>query len=243
MSINQFERIVDVFTLDNKPVLVATAVACLVGLFQYFICIRVFIKEGKTPLPFWMHSFYLAHDSTWCYLARQAASRHDNHWYLSAFSNGLGFWSMMEIWCIYKIIMEDRKGTFSAFFGPSPPLSSVLGYTIAQVSSMYAIIFLGIILMGDDCMLQWNCLTNVVMVVGPTHEYLRRGSRKGLPVSFCLLCVVGTLWTFAPFGMWVLIIPEMFDRPAFYAAGAILQIYSIWCFQIVYRYPSKTKKV
>ncbi|KAH6612404.1 hypothetical protein C7974DRAFT_77492 [Boeremia exigua] len=241
MSINYYQRIVEEFTFENKPLLLASTVSSAVGFLTYFMCVRKTLTEGKGPMPFWMHTFFLAHDSVWCYLLGQAAPQYDNHWYLAGMSKGLFVWSLLEIWCIYKTIKEDRKRTFSSFFGPDPPLSSVLFYTVANVLAMYGIVVLGIILMGDECVMQWFGLTNVVAAVGPMHEYLRRGSREGLSLVFCFLNIIGTIWTFAPFGMWVLVLPEIYDQFAYYAIGSMMVLYSILAYAIVAAYPSKTK--
>ena len=122
-------------------------------------------------MPYWMHSFYLAHDSTWSYVPGSVAPQYGNHWFLRSTSTALSLWATLEIFCIYRAITKERDAKFKAFLGPSPGLQAVLTYAALIQLAMYSIIRLGIQLMGEGCLMHWFCLTNVLIVVGPTHEY------------------------------------------------------------------------
>ncbi|KAJ3533881.1 hypothetical protein NM208_g7787 [Fusarium decemcellulare] len=235
-SIDHYQHLVSEFDSGNIPLLVAAAINYAVGLGQYFYTIRLMLRDGKGPLPFWMHSFYLAHDSYMCYTFGQAAPLYDHHWFISGTSTAMLIWSSMEIWAIHRTITTDRDGTFASLLGPNPSLSKVLGFAFAFQVAMYGVMLLGPIFMGDTCFMQWFCITNIVMAIGSVNETLQRGSRKGLSRGFSFITVIGTVGTFSPWGFWALALPEIFANPAYYGVGAILSLYSVWGLITVSRY-------
>ncbi|KAI1458275.1 hypothetical protein F4805DRAFT_425058 [Annulohypoxylon moriforme] len=239
VEIDFYQRLIEKFSWDNKPLLLASGITYVVGYLQYVYVIRLSLREGKGPMPFWMHSFYLAHDSTWSYILGSAATRYEGHWFLRGTSTALLAWSCLEIYCIHRAITRDREAEFATTFSTQFNLRSVIMYAIAIQLAMYVVVLLGIMVMGEQCMMQWFSLTNVLIVIGPTHEYLRRGSRRGLSLGLCILNIIGTIWTFAPFGFWVLTIPEIFDNSTYYISGIILTIYALWEFYVVAKYPPK----
>ncbi|KAF6837143.1 ABC superfamily atp binding cassette transporter permease protein [Colletotrichum plurivorum] len=240
-TINFYERITEIYTLDNTPLLLSAAISFIVGYLQYTYVIRLTLREGKGPMPFWMHSFYLAHDSTWSYLLGKAATQHGEHWFLRGTSTALFVWTSLEVWTIHRAVTKEREASFSSIFGRVPSFSSALMYATAMQLGMYSVVWLGILFMGEGCVMLWFCFTNVLIALGPTHHYLRAGSRQGLSLGFCVVNIVGTIWTFAPFGFFVLTLPEYFDRPIYYLVGCILTVYSIGCYLVVALYPAKTK--
>ncbi|KAI0883584.1 uncharacterized protein GGS22DRAFT_167470 [Annulohypoxylon maeteangense] len=239
-DIDYYQRLIEKFSWDNKPLLLAAGASYVVGYLQYFYAIRLSLREGKSPMPFWMHLFYLAHDSTWSYILGSAATRYNEHWFLRGTSTALFVWSCLEIYCIHRALTKDREAEFATTFSSTQfNVRSIITYAIAMQLAMYAVVLLGIMLMGERCLMQWFCLTNVLIVIGPIHDYLRRGSRRGLSLGFCVVNIVGTIWTFAPFGFWVLTIPEVFDNAIYYVSGVILTICVVWEFFIVAQYPPK----
>ncbi|WYZ38386.1 hypothetical protein EsH8_III_000300 [Colletotrichum jinshuiense] len=240
-EINYYDRLTEVYKFDNTLLLISAGISFIVGYLQYTYVIRLTIREGKGPMPFWMHSFYLAHDSTWSYLLGKAASQYDEHWFLRGTSTALFIWTTLELWCIHRAVTQDREANFSTILGKQPTLSSAVAYALAMQLGMYSVVLLAIEFMGDGCVMQWFCFTNVLIVLGPTHHYLGAGSRKGLSLGFCVVNIIGTIWTFVPFGFFVLSIPEIFDRPIYYIIGSVLTLYSVGCYYVVAQYPSKTR--
>ena len=81
-----YERLTETFSLDNKPLLTAAVISFVIGYLQYVYAIRVSLREDRGPMPYWMHSFYLAHDSTWSYVPGSVAPQYGNHWFLRSTS-------------------------------------------------------------------------------------------------------------------------------------------------------------
>ncbi|KAI5917105.1 hypothetical protein F4810DRAFT_82508 [Camillea tinctor] len=243
LGFDQFARLTEEFSFDNLELLIPAAITFIIGYLQYYYVIRLTLSEGKGPMPLWMHSFYLAHDSAWAYILASAAPQYGNHWFLRCASTALLVFSSLEIFTIHRALTRDRAATFGPLLNrAAPPLGPALAYTAASQAAMYAVVHLGLQLMGPDCLMQWFSLTNVVIVLGPTHEYLARGSRDGLSLGLCVVNVFCAVFTFAPFGMWAVAVPELFAQPAYYAVGAVMLPYSLWMLWVVAQYPPKQQK-
>ncbi|KAF5023787.1 hypothetical protein F66182_4143 [Fusarium sp. NRRL 66182] len=238
-----YQRLTEQFVAENTPLLLSAAAAFIIGYLQYVYAIKLMLRDGRGPIPFWMHLFYLAHDSWFSYTIGSAAGRYDNHPFLRGTSIAYAIWSVLEIYCIYSSIRYHRQLEFSSLMGKqSNSLAAVLQYTLFMLAAMYCVVILMADLMGGPgCMMHWSYLTNAAMIVGPTHEFIRRGSRDGLAIGFCVVNVFCVLFTFAPFGMWVMSFPEVFDKKAFYLVGCVFFSYSVWLLNMVASYPPKPK--
>jgi hypothetical protein len=240
---NYYPYVLENLRFDNVALLASAACGFSVGYIQYAFLIMLPIKTGKSAVPFWMHSFYLAHDSTFSYIMGAAAPKYNDHWFLKYTSIALAIWTLLEIYCIARALTKDRDPVFSDLLGPNPHIGPVVSYVVAQQVAWYAIIVLGIRLMGEGCFLQWFCLTNVAIAVGPLHEYMRRGSRERLSVWLCAVNLAGTILTFSPFGMFVIALPRVFDCAEYYLAGTAFTCYCAWSFFIVAQYDPKPLKL
>ncbi|KAG8156762.1 hypothetical protein KVR01_013367 [Diaporthe batatas] len=240
-EIDYFQRLTEVFTFDNTPLLVGACVSNIVGYIQYAYVVRLTHREGRNPMPYWMHSFYLAHDSSWSYILAKAAPSYGNHWFLSGMSTALLVWTFLEAWTMYKSITTDRELNFAPVLGRNPSLPAAAAYAAAHLAAMYALIHVVILLFPTGGVLHWCLLTNVLIATGPLHHNLRAGSRQGLSLGYSLVCIFGTFWTFSPFGLFVNALPELFDTPVFYAVGVVFTIYCAGCFYVVAQYPPKTR--
>ncbi|OHF01822.1 hypothetical protein CORC01_03013 [Colletotrichum orchidophilum] len=61
----------------------------IVGFLRYTYVICLTLREGKGPMPFWMHSFCLAHDLNFTYIIGKAATQCGEHQYLRGTSTAL----------------------------------------------------------------------------------------------------------------------------------------------------------
>jgi hypothetical protein len=234
-------NIAEAFTFDNLPLLAAAAVSYVCGFLQYYYPIRLSLRERKAPYPFWMHLFYLAHDSSWSVILHNTAPRYGNHWFFVWTSRALAVWSALEIFCIYSTLFAEG-GDISGDQLRRHDRKHAVWHATIYLLSMYGLLHFGISVMGEDCLMQSFALTNVVMVMGTTSTWLRRGSRDGLSVSLGIVNVIGTIFTFAPFSMWVQVGPEVFENPVYYGFGVILTILAVNNLVIVVSYPSKVAR-
>ncbi|KAI1045371.1 hypothetical protein LB505_014038 [Fusarium chuoi] len=148
----------------------------------------------------------------------------------------------LEMFCMWYTIQspKDRIATFSPLFGKHPTTSSILTYTFFLQLAMFALVWILIEFLGAGSFMLTGALINVLLIIGPTHEYLSRGSRNGLSIGFCLTNVACVIWTFAPFSLGAVVLPEIFDHTVMCVAGFILLAYSVWLTTVVASYPPKT---
>ncbi|KAF5720979.1 ABC superfamily atp binding cassette transporter permease [Fusarium mundagurra] len=175
-------------------------------------------------------------------LFAEAAPRYDYYWFFVTTSFSLAVWAVLEIFCMWYTIQspKDRIATFSSLLGKQPPTSSILTYTFFLQLAMLPVVRILIEFLGAGSFMLTGALTNVLLIIGPTHEYLSRGSRNGLSIGFCLTNVACVIWTFAPFSLGAVVLPKIFDQTIMYVAGVILLGHSVWLTTVVASYPPKT---
>lgn len=245
-DIDQYSRLIEVFSPSHPVNLVVAAIPFIIGYIQYVYAIRLLLSENKGPLPFWMHCFYLAHDSSWSYIAGSAASRYDNHWLLRGMSTALLVWSVLETFCIYKAFTVEKEEVFEKLFGKKVTFKEMLAYWIFLQATMYAVVLLFIWYVSDDRwdgVLHWFAFTNILIVVGPVQLWLERGCRDGLSMGLAVTNVFCAIFTFAPFSMWVVALPEVFDNRVYYGTGVVTFMCSLYMCWILRRYPAKQSKI
>src|SRR3546814_15666499 len=99
-----YDQLIAAFRLDNTPLLAISALTFLFGYLEYVYSFALTFREKRAPYPVWMHTFYLAHDSTWPLLMLKADAAHDWHWFLTA--TGVA----RMLWTVYEIIKTRSDG-------------------------------------------------------------------------------------------------------------------------------------
>ncbi|KAG4261533.1 hypothetical protein FPRO03_11550 [Fusarium proliferatum] len=225
MNIDYYGRIAESLQFDNTPVMIATSACFAIGFLQYTYAIRLLIREGQGPKPFWMQTFYVAHELTFVYLFAAAAPRYDYHWLFVSTSFSLAPERQ------HRHVLATLWTTACYF---------ILTYTFFLQLAMFALVWILIEFLGAGSFMLTGAFTNVLLIIGPTHEYLSRGSRNGLSIGFYLTNVACVIWTFAPFSLGAVVLPEIFYQTVMYVAGFILLTYSVWLTTVVASYPPKT---
>jgi len=234
-----YDQLIDAFTFDNVPLLIAAAITFGIGFWEYIYSFRLVLREGKAPFPIWMHTFYLAHDSSWAVILLTAASRHDWNWFLTGASIALFVWTLFELFNLYKAITVERVEIWGPYFGEGVTARQALLNVALQTAGFYAIVNLLIVYMGEGSVLQWFALTNMVMAAGPGVLWARRGSREGASVGLGIVILLGTINTFLPVGMFVVAMPEVFDTGWFYIAGVVFTVIAATNLYRLTAYPAK----
>ncbi|EOA81727.1 hypothetical protein ACJQWK_10595 [Exserohilum turcicum] len=235
-----FGQILANMDADDGSILRATAIASAVGFLEYFYCVYPTHKDGRGPFPLWMYLFYLAHDSTWCYLLAQEAPKYNNHIFLTGTSKGLALWSALEIYCTYRLIVVEREGLFSRSQSATRRFQAYI-HAALLLLVFYGTILSLIYMVGRQGWMQWTIFTNMVMAVGPGALWLERGSRRGTSLGLAAVIIVGTVNSFTPYSQWVLAVPEIFDNNLYYGAGVACTLYSVYNFYIVASLPEDDK--
>lgn len=239
-------HIITSFSPDNPhfmSLMLGFAAANLIGLLEYFWAVALTVKEKHVPCPTWMHTFFLAHDSTAAIVFTALAWQHHFFWVFSVYAVGMYTWSLMEIFCLYMEIKYERE----AAFGNLKDIPVSVGQAVTQVFTelivMYVIINLLRYLTHDQAMFIWLPLTNFVMAIGPGYVLQKRQSRQGSSVMIYIFIILGTLLNFAPkgIGFFASILPNIFNQPIWFVTGLIATIIAIINLITIWRLPAKSK--
>src|ERR1700758_1857501 len=95
-----------------------------------------------------MHTFYLAHDSSWAIIMLVAASRHDWNWFLTAAGLALFVWNFFEIYNIYKVLTVERQDVFGSVVKGEVTLGRAALFVVLQLAAMYTLVNILISFMG-----------------------------------------------------------------------------------------------
>jgi hypothetical protein len=173
-----------------------------------------------------MHTFYLAHDITWWIRLFNAASAHNWNWLLIAEMLALLLWNCFEMFNIYMAIIVEKDDIWGRKKGKDGNRRSVgiggpLLDVTKQVVGFFCVGNLFIAYAGEDCVYESFLFTNVIMAWGSGMLWGTRGDRRGCSVGLALVIVVATINSFAPWSMWVLALPEIFQGFWFQANGFV----------------------
>jgi hypothetical protein len=159
--------------------------------------------------PLWMHTFYFAHDSTWCVRLFLAARQNDFHWFLAGTSAARLIWNGFEVFNLYMALTVEREeiwGHLNRSLGTVKGQGKEKGIALTgplidvgmQIAGFYCVVNLLIGFMGEDSLFEWFLFTNVLIAWGPGTLWRTRGDRRGCSVGLAIVIVVATVNTFAP---------------------------------------------
>lgn len=239
-----YDQLMNAFTLDNTPLLISAAITFLIGYLEYMYSFALIRREKKAPYPVWMHTFYLAHDSTWATIMLVTASRHDWYWFFTGCGLALLVWNCFEIYNISKVLTVERQEVYGSYVDGPVSIRTAAFLTGLQIPAMYALVWILISFMGPGSMMQWFLFTNILMASAPGVLWMRRaareGTRYGASLGLGIVILLGTINTFLPgANMWVLSMPEVFNTWQFYVAGVVFVAISAFNLYRLTRLPKK----
>lgn len=239
METGYFSQLVSVYTFDNVALLVASAITFGFGFWEYIYSFRLAKREGSAPFPIWMHTFYFAHDSTWAVIMLMTAPLFGYHWFLVGAGIALIVWTLFEVYNMIKAVQCERLEIWGRYYGDNPTTKQCVMNMLAQIAVFYGVVNVVIMFIGPGCFMQWAAMTNMVMCALPGLLWQQRGSRKGNGMGIALVILGGTINTFLPCGMFALALPQVFNQPWFYIAGAAFVLLAIRNVVMVSRFPRK----
>lgn len=238
-----YDQLMAAFRLDNTPLLAITAVTFLFGYLEYIYSFALIFREKKAPYPIWMHTFYLAHDSSWAIILFMAAASHEWHWFFTATAIALLVWNIFEIINIYMVITVERQEVFGEVFSRPVTLGNALLSVGLQLAAFYCLINILIGFMGQGSILQWFLFTNMLIAAAPGVLWMKRGrrdnSRTGTSMGLAIVILIATINTFLPTSMWVQAMPEIFDTPWYYVSGVVFTAISAFHVYTLAKLPPK----
>lgn len=196
------------------------------------------IREKRLPIPFWLITFWFAHDATGAVVFAQQAAAHDNFWFFRSTSIA---WTLIEIIAIAIVIRHARQDVWGKYHDAPVTSGQALSHTITEIVIMFAIVNLARVFMDDVVMFKWFVLTNVVLALGPWYLIRERRSRSGSSIALSSIIVIIVAQTFAPPGIGMFTTASStFDTPWFYIAGVVFTAVAIANLVTLLRLPPKT---
>lgn len=226
---------------DNPRLLLLSAITFAFGYLQYIYSFRLVLREGKAPFPIWMHTLYLAHDTTAAVVFFCLARQHEWFWFFSLTAIALAIWTLFELFNLYMAIKVERQDIWGPYQAEPVTEGQALGRIVVQVLFMFALVNLLRVFMADEAMFKWFALTNVMMAIGPGLLWYQRQSRAGSSVGLAIVILLGTVWTFLPpgFGMFTTAL-SYFHQPWFYLTGVVVSLIALGNLLMLLRFPAKT---
>lgn len=244
-----YDRIAAVYTLDNYPLLISTAISAALGFWSYALAFRQLLKKGTTCVSFWVHTAFLAHDSSLAIRSLLAAPEHDYHWYLIGYGIGLLVWTAQEIFCIYLTITDDRLRQET--WGPYRPLSKggrvsksdALWSTVKQLLGFYTIFNYVYERFAPDGAPQfdWFILSIVLDSWGSVQLWRTRTTREHNNLAHAVVVVLAAAWSFSPWNMWAIGFPDLYDTFWYRAMGVATVGISIANLKILLNMPARAQ--
>lgn len=239
-------EIINGFSMNNPHftgLIVGFLAANLIGLLEYFWAVALTIKEKKGPFPVWMHTFFLAHDSTAAVIFTGLALQYHYFWVFTVYALGMYTWTIMELFCLY---MEVKYARGEILTGGQDSVTTRQATTqiVIQTIVMYCIVNGLRILMRDQAMFIWLPLTNFVMAIGPGYVLQQRRSREGSSALVYIFIIFGTLLNFAPkgIGFFTSILPSIFNQPFWFIIGGIATVISLINLRKILQLPNKPQR-
>lgn len=223
-----YSQLIHSYTFSNTNLLIISIITFAFGFWEYIYSFRIALRQKRSPFPIWMHTFYIAHDSTFAVLFLIAASKFHWYWFLLGVSIALFVWNMFEIACIYLTIRDERQEIFGKYTNGPVTKTRALLYFLAQIAAMYTIVWMVIMYIGNGCLFQWTVLTNMVMAGGPTIMWLRQKDRSCMSIGMALVILAGTINTFLPQSMFVQVFPQVFNHPVYYITGVVFSLIALF---------------
>lgn len=225
---------------DTTRMLILSAILFAGGYGFYVYSFLLTIREKKSPFPFWMHVFYLAHDITGAVVFACAAYHHQWFWFFSATAIALLIWNGFEIFNIVMGIKYERQEIWGRYYPDPVTIRQAMTQTVWLAALMLAIVNLFRVFMNDEIMFKWFAWTNAVMAVFPGFLWNQRQSRAGSSVGLAILIVFISVNTFLPpgFGMFTTA-SRVFHQPWFYVTGVVCTAFAIKHLVMVLKYPAK----
>lgn len=238
---NYYEIMLSAFTLDNIPLITVGAITFAIGFIQYIYSLRLLNREKYSPFPCWMHTFYVAHDSTWAVLFFIASRHYDWNPLFMVISVAHVVWVLLEIYNLVQLVRFNgyRQEQFGLYFGEGVTKQQAIMVIIGQICAFYTLVNVTHYFIGIGAYMMTAILTQYVMALGPGILWMRRKSRLGGGMGIALAIIASTVISFQPWSMWVIAMPDVFNTAWFYLMGLVCLVVSVSYAVMVSHFPAK----
>jgi hypothetical protein len=232
--------IIEAYTTHREQMMLLSVIPYVGGFIIWVYFYWLPIRDGRLPVPFWLFTFWFAHDVTGAFWFASLADAHENFWFFRWTSNALFVWTIIEIIGMCIVIRFARQDVWGKYHSTAVTQKQAAFHVIAEIVVMFSVVNLLRVYMNDDVFFKWFSLTNAVLAIGPWYLLKERRSREGSSVALLTIIVIIVAQTFAPpgLGMFTTASPE-FDTPWFYIAGVTFTALAVWNLMTLLRLPKQ----
>lgn len=237
------DGIIAKFIDDPRTMLPLMALAMGFGFIQYIYCAVITRRDGVSPFPVYMHTYYLAHDLLFALLFYQWFVEYDS-WAFRAVWAGMVVFNVFEIYSLVQAVKHERQTDFGHWFGPRVSVRQATMAVVAMSVVSFVLLNTARSFLDDKLMFCVFISTNVMMAIGPGLWTFQRRDRVRGSVGLAFFIVLGTIATFLPegWGMYTTSDPEYFARPWFFVLGATCLVVALWHLATVVRLPLREEQ-
>jgi hypothetical protein len=234
------QDILNAYTAYPDQMKLLSAVPFIGGYVTWIYYYALSVKDGKMAIPFWLYTFWFAHDATAAVIFYRLAQQHDRFWFFHSTFIALVIWTVIEVIGMYLAVRFARQDIWGKYHAAPVTPKQAAGSVLVEIAFMFAIVNLLREFMGDETMFKWFSLTNAVLAVGPFYLWRTRRDRMGSSIMLALILIVVVADTFLPrgLGMFTTASPY-FDQPWFYITGIVLTLMAISNLAVLLRLPPK----
>lgn len=214
------------------------------GYAEYVYSWLIARREGVSPFPHWMHSFYFAHDCMGAIIFLYAAYLANWFWFFLLAALFQFIFTLFEAYCMYKEVRDERNKIWGAY-SPDGVVSKKKAWALLAVEIL--ILFCGVNLFrsyfNDPCMFKWYVVTNMFMAIGPCIFWAKKKTPEGTSKGLAIVILLGTINTFYP-GNPAAMANDFFafhNLPWMYITGYVCIAMAIYTFFILKKLGPKEK--
>jgi len=235
------QDLLNAYTNHPDQMKLLSAVPFIGGYVTWVYYYALSIKDRKMAIPFWLYSFWFAHDATAAVVFYRLSEQHGGFWFFHSTFIALVIWTVIELVGMYLAVKFARQDIWGTYFSSPVTQSQAAGRVLVEIGLMFAVVNLFREFMTDDTMFKWFAFTNSVLAIGPFYLWRTRKDRTGSSVMLAIILIVVVADTFLPpgLGMFTTASPY-FDQPWFYIAGVLFTAMSISNLFVLLRLPPKS---
>lgn len=192
------------------------------GFSQYITSMWMQRRNKDCPFFFWQHAWYFGHDITFVLLFSQWFFVVD-FWLFKVLWAGCVAFVGIEIYSLYLTVKNERQAVWGRFY--SQPVTEAQAWRRALLTyAIGAIAFQSIrVLIGDPMCLVLMMSTNATLAIATQFKLEADTRYRSGDVALGWFILLGTLFTFAPFGFFTTVI-QVLDQPWFYVLGVVASL-------------------
>ena len=208
------------------------------GFIEYIYCAIMTRRNGTSPFPVHMHTYYLAHDFLFVLLFKQWFFEYDSVVYQFMWMGMVAF-NLFEIYSLYITVKYERQEAFGKYYDQPVTERQATAWVVGMTLFCFVLMCTVRAFTNDKLMLIVFISTNVMMDISPALLTMQKRVRYKHSLGLAFFIVLGTIATFLPSGLgqYTTGAGDFFSRSLFYLLGIACTIIAIWHYRVLRKMP------